>query len=96
MGIVLILNSSLADDDLTDNIEKSILPSSFILKKKISNNDENLFNLIKKPKELRHKSYLDPVIIKLNNVIDKYQVKKRYLENLYMGVSLCVLYAWSL
>lgn len=53
--------------------------------------DKNFLSENRKNKRFKHRlhrnSYVDPIIIKLNNVIDKYEVRRGDLEELYMGVS---------
>ncbi|KAK6621503.1 hypothetical protein RUM44_001310 [Polyplax serrata] len=55
--------------------------------------DKNFLSENRKNKRFKHRlhrnSYVDPIIIKLNNVIDKYEVRRGDLEELYMGVVGC-------
>lgn len=53
--------------------------------------NDQIQEIIKKHRLLwnkhRRNSYLDPILIKLNNVIGKYDIKKSDLNDLYFGVS---------
>lgn len=96
----LTLNQSLATNDVTV-MRTTSHPLRAMVARWVDEN-QNAIQQKKKKKnrsEIRHKqhskSYLDPVIIKLDNVIAKYEVKKSILEDLYMGVSMLSLFCFK-